>query len=374
MSWFLDTIYNLISHPVSQIIELPLDPRWEPFDEQQDDWYFRHHKIPRTRRSVPTLARQGREGVVAEKGLEEEGDAFSPSISVSNLVSHIQHVHRSVFQLDTTSTTVTTSATARKKGSTSASVNRTAGRSGSSMLLQNRSKSRRIQQLRHEIKMNRRRHAYNKKLLDYVLYALDNRHVLQPDAFITHSMEEEDGDNMSSSEKPVPIFHLLRDFDQIQQLYDEAVLDALEIEHGIKLMNRRRQSDIDQESETLSRLVHSYLYGPVEKDEYFRSINNRIFHEFDNDPFQLLVSEHGLQKTQQQEEDLSMLHLQDNIHLHPKPEILSMKSEEDRLKRRHLLLCTAQNDDQECKIEMERIRALLFELVGDQVLYRNMEI
>jgi len=214
--------------------------------------------------------------------------------------------------------------------------------------------------VKHEIEMNRRRHEYNKKRLDYLLYTLDNRHAIRPDTFVLEQEKEED--EKVGKKKPVPSFHLLHDFEEIQQLYDECVLDVLNIEQNMKMMNRRTQAEIDAENETLTKFVRAYLWGPIEKDEYYREINNSIFQEFDQDPIQMILEE-GERSHFDSRYNASMG--SEDIHVnnvYPKLEVMSKRTMKDRQDRRKLLLSIG-DEDSEYDIEVERISALLSQMI-----------
>jgi hypothetical protein len=361
MSFLLDLLYNTIVSPLSKVIELPLDPRWDFFTDE-NEFIFHHHRQQHQHWYDETMDQQRASAAIN-----------TPSVSVSDMISNIQLVHDNIFQLDTTSSAsfsenIIDDDTAGGGGGGDDGNRKRRGSmlAKSSLLLQNRNKSRRIRKIRHELEMNRKRHEYNKKLLDYVLYSLDSRHKMQPDPFITQLLTKSD-ENMDENipKKPVPIFHIIRDFDEIQQLYDECVLDALNIEHAMKLLYRRRQSDIDAENETLTRLVKAYLYGPVLKDEFYRHINNSIFHTFDDDPMQLLLKEKDREKLEFENDDS---HITVNS-IYPKLRTLSKRSEKERLERRQLLLSTVKSESDKIDdakawdIEVERISALLAEVL-----------
>ena len=352
MNFVVDLLSSLgslidLQDPAVEMQELPLDPRWEQVEDGDgSQWYFRGHDT--TNHFV---------------GGDEEDDQkrlsrfTAPSVSVNDLVSHIQTVHRTAFDINTATELATAfRSTANQQGRrTTAST-----RSGSAVLLQNRSKTRRIKKVKHEIEMNRRRHEYNKKRLDYLLYTLDNRHAIRPDTFVLEQEKEED--EKVGKKKPVPSFHLLHDFEEIQQLYDECVLDVLNIEQNMKMMNRRTQAEIDAENETLTKFVRAYLWGPIEKDEYYREINNSIFQEFDQDPIQMILEE-GERSHFDSRYNASMG--SEDIHVnnvYPKLEVMSKRTMKDRQDRRKLLLSIG-DEDSEYDIEVERISALLSQMI-----------
>lgn len=358
MAFLFDFLYNAIVSPLSKVIELPLDPRWDSFTDE-NEFIFHHHRQQQ---------QQQQEQYDEAMNTQRTSAAINtPSINVSDMISNIQLVHDNTFQLDTTSSASISDNTIDDDNTAAGDRKRRRSMvAKSSLLLQNRNKSRRIRKIRHELEMNRRRHEYNKKLLDYVLYSLDSRHKMQPDPFITQLLTRSD-ENMDEeiAKKPVPTFHIIRDFDEIQQLYDECVLDALNIEHAMKLLYRRRQSDIDAENETLTRLVKAYLYGPVLKDEFYRHVNNSIFHTFDDDPMQLLLKEKDSGKLEFENDD-SRITVND---IYPKLRTLSKRSEKERLERRQLLLSAVKSESEKTDdtkawdIEVERVSALLAEIL-----------
>eukprot|EP00818_Percolomonas_sp_WS_P001666 CAMPEP_0117453640 /NCGR_PEP_ID=MMETSP0759-20121206/10336_1 /TAXON_ID=63605 /ORGANISM="Percolomonas cosmopolitus, Strain WS" /LENGTH=286 /DNA_ID=CAMNT_0005246695 /DNA_START=359 /DNA_END=1220 /DNA_ORIENTATION=- len=125
-------------------------------------------------------------------------------------------------------------------------------------------------------------------------------------------------------------WHLIQDFDRIQYEY----LKCCEQLQLHKQSYEFSTFDTDQKKfEIFDHLAKAYIYGPLIKDNYYRTLNADIFQCYDDDPFNFLLSP---QEEQEFQKEMSGPYNPQSRY--PKLHVMLMNSEENRQKRRRAML------------------------------------
>src|SRR5690606_19167112 len=140
--------------------------------------------------------------------------------------------------------------------------------------------------------------------------------------------------------------HIIHDFDEIQELYCQAV-EAAE-EARLQATIQKTEQDLMNERKLLEELVMFYLYAPLKRDEQYRNINKEVFQDFDDDPIWL--------------HDTGVKRKLRNVSGYAKLKVLSKQAVDQREIRRDLLLNSpkeTEEDDQRWVQEVDRISGAL---------------
>lgn len=165
----------------------------------------------------------------------------------------------------------------------------------------------------------------------------------------------------TNENKPIQdSWHLIQDFDKIQYVY-------LRTCEQFQLEKQRYEfMTFDQNNNkfhTLDQISKSYIYGPLIKDEYYRTINKDIFQHFDDDPFMLLLSESERREMEVESPFNPSIK-------YPKLKTLNMSSFSRRDFRRDLLLSSIGSKDIPTSIswsiEVDRICNVLGEILNHE--------
>ncbi|KAL9653646.1 hypothetical protein ABK040_009123 [Willaertia magna] len=242
----------------------------------------------------------------------------------------------------------------------------------SNNLIGNHQKQRKIKQLKHDLYMAKRRNLFrekmfkqkskllNKKLIDDIPI-LNKENNLEEDSMMLVLKKEIDEERKGKEN-----YHIIQDFDLIQQIYREAEQDALELEYEQTLFSQKTNEMVEQERQTLEKIIHQYYYGPYYREEAMRKVNKDIFMDFDDDSFLSAF------KKIEEDESLKNSNVVDDNYLNcknyrnhlPKLPVLSMKTEEEREYRRNYFLypCGSEESkekDLEFSIQSQRTAGIL---------------
>lgn len=268
--------------------QMPLDPRWEHDSDQSDQFFFNHTK------TVKDEAYWQRYNTRIQ----------SSTCTVQQMIDTLQRLNTNL----------------------PINTDLLAFRNSPSLVYANNQKQRRLRRLRHEIDITRRMNQYKQRLYNQKLF-------LYGDSY--HNV-----DLKNVEPKRYEKIHLIRDIDDIQEMYDEACLDALQVEQEQRMLLQKTKDDQKKETQVLTRLIRQYLIAPIIKDEEYREINKQVFQDYDDDPFQMAVHEIDERDGQQSDHDYKTFEQYDRTvrSKYPKLKVYSKRTEQDREKRRTLLL------------------------------------
>mmetsp|Transcript_9832 Transcript_9832/g.14495 ORF Transcript_9832/g.14495 Transcript_9832/m.14495 type:complete len:365 (+) Transcript_9832:3-1097(+) len=180
------------------------------------------------------------------------------------------------------------------------------------------------------------------------------------DAMMKYHMTED----TSASPNIPTTFHLIQDFDQIQQYYLTALeeskdaLQDLELQYPFATLGDKLQQFCDT-------CIKRYYWAPFELDAYYRSINSDLFGWNDADPFLLNLTNEEKETYQSRlhlpDQDTGLSASYDSYALLP---VLSMASESDRSRRRKTLLQPSSTNYSLSNQEVIRLSGVLGELLS----------
>jgi hypothetical protein len=308
------------SLPPQILGQMPLDPRWERDPNQPEQFHF-NHTTNTTRRN------------------DEYWQKFNTRIqsstcTVQQLIESLQNLNKEL----------------------PISTDLVAFRNSPSLIYANNQKQRRLRRLRHELDMTRRLNQYKQRLYNQKLFLYKGVHTdqIKPAKPMDHSRHEK--------------LHLIRDIDDIQEMYDEACLEAVQVEQEQRMLLQKTRDDQQKEIEVLRRMTKQYLNTPVSKDEDYREINKQVFQEYDDDPFHMAIHEVDEKEGNINHENMKIPFFDDDRmpkNKYPKLKVHSKKTEQDRETRRTLLLSSPyansvkSMEKEAWNVEVDRISGVL---------------
>ena len=298
----------------SQLMDHSLDSRWIQVDEDNYKFNFDSRALQNINQTFATT-----------------NEKLS-SVSLTGLIKDIQHVNNQI----------------------KLSTNISSQWISSSNLTGNQ-KQRKLRQLKHDLYMAKRRNSFREKIFKQKQAILNGKNV-ESSTSKKDVMMQVYKEQLEKERTQKDYNHIIQDFDFIQQIYREKCQDALEIEYEQSLFTQKSMDDIQQENQTLENIVHQYFHGIKNRDEALRSINKEIFMDFDDDPFQLAFPF--------KPNDMGY-----NQKL-PKMNTMSMRTEQDRERRRQYILHPsplANITEKEAQaIENQRVTSVLTHLLKKQ--------
>ncbi|EFC39310.1 predicted protein [Naegleria gruberi] len=285
-------------HNKSNIIDFGLDPRWQQISENTYKFNFDRQALDQIRQTF-----------------QNTNEKLS-SISINQLIADIQHL----------------------SGKLNFSTTVQSQWKSSSNLLGNQ-KQRKLRQIKHDLYMAKRRNIFREKVYEQKYFILNgkkpppNSSNSQDDLMIHVYKTQLDKERNQKKE-----FHIIQDFDFIDQYFKEILQDSIEIEYEQSVFTQKSMQDIEQENETLNQLIRSYFFDVKQRDEAMRRTNREIFKEHEDDPFLLAFPEFDSPSSRENPFYDSTATLSPATSFLPKLSTLSMKTEIDRERRRSLLL------------------------------------
>ncbi|KAG2381396.1 hypothetical protein C9374_006385 [Naegleria lovaniensis] len=345
-------------------LDFALDPRWIPL--QSSDSMNQKFKFNFDKQALSEI----------NQTFHNTNEKLS-SISIQELITNLQHLNKKI--------NFSTNISAHWLASSNLSGNQ---------------KQRKLRQIKHDLYMAKRRNKFRSKIYEQKYLILNGK---KPPG------RNEDMSQVSSKDEDIMLhvykkqlerernqkkeFHIIQDFDFIQQMYREALQDAIEIEYEQSLFTQKSMEEIEKENETLQSLVHSYFYGVKHRDDLMRNVNKELFMDYQDDPFLLAFPNTTMRKesklvsppssvsnvkdikksktietnsSSKLEENIStpeLIALETTAFVLPKLGCLSMRNELERHHRRVALLRSDEEVASSSEIEHQRIASVLAQLI-----------
>jgi hypothetical protein len=307
--------------PPRALGQMALDPRWEQDPDNPDQFYFNH---------TQNVTRQQ-----DEYWQHYNTRVQSSTCTVQQMIESLQQLNKEL----------------------PISTEMLAFRNSPSLLYASNQKQRKLRKLRHEVDITRRFNQYKQQLYNQkqFLYRGVQTDQLKPIQAKTRQIQEK--------------IHILRDIDEIQEMYDEACLEAIQVEQEQRMLLQKTKDDQEKEKEVLRRLTTQYINAPLIKDEDYREINKQVFHEYDDDPIHMALHELD-DRDGRETQDIKPAFIDYETTIaskYPKLKVHSKRTEQDRERRRMLFLSSPHNvkemEKEAWGIEVDRISTMLATVV-----------
>ncbi|KAF0976131.1 hypothetical protein FDP41_004806 [Naegleria fowleri] len=343
-------------------LDFALDPRWVPLQSSSRTQKF---KFNFDRKALSEI----------HQTFQNTNEKLS-SISIQELITNLQHLNKNIHF----STNISTQWLASSN-------------------LSGNQKQRKLRQIKHDLYMAKRRNKFRERIYEQQYLILNGKKPPGRSEYLNYNATSKNEDIMlhvykkqlEKERNQKKEFHIIQDFDFIQQMYRELLQDAIEIEYEQSLFTQKSMEEIEKENETLQSLVHSYFYGVKYRDDFMRNVNKELFMDYQDDPFLLAFpnmmsvkdeskkgstvlsdQEEGVLKNSHQDSNLTSTTMFFSTSYLPKLGCLSMRNEQDRHRRRVALLGSGIHDDNDdnvdtannSEIEHQRVASVLTQLMN----------